>query len=96
MKYILRITTYRGLDWDATHYYGSIRLDGATERVDMEHTVDYNDQRYFVGWRKAAPGETRVTCRFLTTQDVLAEALRWMKENHPDDTLEVRDETDGE
>lgn len=97
MKRILRITTYRGLDYDATHYYGSIRSEGALERVDMEHWVDFSDHRYFrYGSREAKPGEKRVTSRFLTTQDVLAEALRWMKENYPNDTLEVRDETHGE
>lgn len=96
MKYVLRITTYRGIDWEATHYYGSIHPEGSElERVDMEHKVDALDTRYF-SYREVKPGEMWPTSRYLTTQDVLAAALAWMKENHPDDTLEVRDETNGE
>lgn len=99
MIYKLKITSWadrsHGHQSGATHYFGSIRKEGASRFEDpayLTHQVEIVNPAYAdssLRCMRAKPGEMMETNRFETIAQLRAAAKKWMALNTlPGDTLE--------
>lgn len=83
MQYTLRITSWcerGGGSQTCEHYYGRIQPG----HIDLEHEIELRDPLYqdsSLRCMLAKPGETTMTIRFATREEVIKAAGAWMKEN---------------
>lgn len=91
--FILEITTWAGVSLGAEHYYGCIKDTSGDNRLKDEKVMKpltaheaaklNKKDHYMSGSNK--PGD--LDPRFETREQVIKWALKWFRENHPDDIL---------
>lgn len=72
-KFQLRITTYRGVDYAAVHFYGTVRIPPERTSNGLED-IEYMEHR---STRWGHKESKYITSRFDTPQQVVAAAKKW-------------------